>query len=64
MSGGFGKKLGTYACLQGARHFIISTRNPQSVEAKEVVDELIDRGGSVQLVVCDTAKVRGSSHCT
>jgi hypothetical protein len=30
LSGGFGRKLCTYACLQGARHFIISTRNPDS----------------------------------
>jgi hypothetical protein len=59
MSGGFGRKLFTYACLQGAKHFIISTRNPDSMEAKDVLNELIERGGTVQLVACDTAKVRG-----
>jgi hypothetical protein len=34
VSGGSGRKLFTYACLQGAKHFIIFTRDPNKPETK------------------------------
>jgi NADPH:quinone reductase-like Zn-dependent oxidoreductase len=56
-TGGFGSKLVHYAFIKGARHFIITTRNPKADEVAARLSYISHgTGATVRVVVADTTK--------